>query len=77
MNEYELRWIIKDKSVQKNENSERQKRQYTLISMNLDDLIWTIKDQLGQKDKKRQKDKKTKRWWIGLQKHPDNLQWTP
>ena len=25
MNDYELRWIIKDKSVQKDENAERQK----------------------------------------------------
>ena len=27
-------------------------------------------------DKKKQKDKKAKRWWIGLRKHPDALQWT-
>ena len=33
---------------------------------------------LGQKEKKTemQKDKKTKRQWIGLRRHPDDLQWT-
>ena len=33
---------------------------------------------VGQKDEQteRQKDKKTKSWWIGHRRHPDDLQWT-
>ena len=47
MNEYELRWIIKDKSVQKDENAERQKDNTPEIQwtkMNWYEQIWTIKD---------------------------------
>ena len=80
MNEYELRWIIKDKSMHKDENTERQKDttpEYQWTKMNeYEEKKWTIKDQLGQTDKaERYEDKKN--WWIGLRKHPDDLQLTP
>ena len=47
MNEYEIRWMIKDKSVQKDENTERQKDntpKFQWTKMNWYEQIWTIKD---------------------------------
>ena len=44
MNKYELRWIIKDKSVQKDENTERQKdntQDSEGFHMNFNELRWT------------------------------------
>ena len=72
MNKYELRWINKDKSGQKDENTERQKTTHrirkdsTWISMNKDELKWTymnywrLTTTKRQIDKKKQKEKETK-----------------
>ena len=66
MNEYELRRIIKDKSGQKDENTERQKdntQDSEGFHPNANELRWIIQDKIRAK---RRKYRKTKRQYTQI-----------
>ena len=63
MDEYELRWIIKDKSGQKDENTERQTDRTRKASTSNEQRWTNMNKNEGKKTMNTTK------------KHPDDLQW--